>query len=141
MEEPGRWPMTFDRAVRLLVCIAVGLMLWLFPTPEGLTAQGWSLLCIFAAVIAGLLLQPFPMGPVVLFGLLASALTGCLTMKQAMSGYGETVVWLVVAAFLLAEAVRTTGLGQRISLLLVARLGRSTILDRSIRPARRSGEL
>lgn len=119
---------------RLLICIGLALGLWMAPRPEGLDPSAWHLAAIFAGVIAGFLLQPMPMGPVVLLGLLVVSVTdvlgdgaGSLGMKAALSGYGEEVVWLVVGAFLLAGAVQNTGLGQRLALLMVKRFGRSTL--------------
>ena len=85
------------------------------------------MLAIFVAIIAGFILRPFPMGPMVLFGVVASAATGTLELDTALSGYGEKVVWLVVSAFLIAGAVRDTGLGRRAALVLVRKFGKSTL--------------
>ena len=116
------------RPGRLLACVAVGLMIWALPKPEGLEQpEAWRLLAIFAAVIAGFVLNPVRMGPMVILGLVASGLLGALSTKAIFAGYGKSVVWLVLGAFLLAGLVRRSGLGRRISLNLVVRLGRSTL--------------
>lgn len=130
------------RLVRGLVCVIVALTVAFLPRPEAVPdPAGWRCLAIFAGVIAGLILQPLPMGPVVLLGLLVAVLTRSLPMpadlaagrefkegmRAATSGFGEPVVWLVVGAFLIASAVRDTGLGRRIALELVRRLGRRTL--------------
>lgn len=117
---------TREYATRLCSCLLVGVLLWFAPRPEGIDATGWHVLAVFSAVIASFLLRPLPMGPATLIGLTALAATGTLPLSTVLSGYGEPVVWLVVAAFLIAGAVKSSGLGQRIALTLVARLGKST---------------
>ena len=67
------------------------------------------------------------MGPAVIVALVVAAASGTITMKQAVAGYGESVVWLVVGAFLIAGAVQHTGLGRRIALTLVTRLSRTML--------------
>ncbi len=120
-------PQATAYVARLCACLALGAGLWFSPCPEGLTPTGWRVLAVFAATIASFVLRPLPMAPMVLLALAILAATGTLPFETVLSGYGAGVIWLVVAAFLLAGAVKRTGLGQRIALLLVARLGRSTL--------------
>lgn len=112
---------------RLSVCVIFTLILWFTPNPEGLTIQAWHFLGLFLTVILSFIVSPFPMGPMVLLGLVALSMTHTMTLKGALAGYGNSTVWLVVAAFLIAGAVRRTGLGRRIALLLVKALGKSTL--------------
>ncbi len=116
-----------ERIVRSALCVGVGSLFLAFTPPASVTPEGWRVLAIFVAVITAFILRPFPMGPVVLFGVIACAATGSLDLDQALSGYGEKVVWLVVSAFLLAGAVRDSGLGRRAALMLVRKFGRSTL--------------
>ncbi len=116
-----------EYATRLASCVLVGVALWFSPRPIGIDASGWQVLAVFSAVIASFLLRPLPMGPATLIGLVVLAATGTLPLATVLAGYGKPVVWLVVAAFLIAGAVKTSGLGRRIALTLVATLGRSTI--------------
>ena len=67
------------------------------------------------------------MGTMVIFGLMTLMLTNTLTVDGALSGYGNSVVWLVVAAFLIAGSVVKTGFGLRIALILVKRFGNSML--------------
>lgn len=107
-------------------CVLVGVVLWFAPVPEGISQQGWRVLAVFASVILSFLLRPLPMGPMTLIGLIVLAATGTLPLRTALSGYAEPVVWLVLAAFLIAGAVKASGLGRRIALTLVSKLGGST---------------
>lgn len=116
-----------DLAARWGLCIAVGLGVWLAPVPSGVTAAGWAVCAVFAATIVSFLVRPLPMAPMVLIALTITAATGALPFERTLAGYGSRTVWLVVAAFLIAGAVGHTGLGRRIALLLVHKLGRTPL--------------
>lgn len=67
------------------------------------------------------------MGVMVLGGLVTLTVTQTMTFENALSGYGNKTVWLVVAAFLIAGAVRRTGLGRRMAFMLVSLIGKSML--------------
>ena len=113
--------------LRYGACIAIAAVTWIVPPPGGLTEPGWHLLGVFAATIASFLIKPLSMGPMVLLGLVGLAITHTLPYKQVLAGFGDSTLWLVVAAFLIAGAVGETGFGRRIALTLVTWLGRSTL--------------
>ena len=64
---------------------------------------GWRLFGIFAATIAGLILQPVPGGALVLLAV-TMALVGGLPIEQALAGYSNSWVWLALAAFFNSRA-------------------------------------
>ena len=111
------------RVFRGLVVVLVGLGIWVVPGPVGIDPRAWHLLAIFVATIVGLVVQPLPMGAVALIGLTVTVLTGTLTIGEALSGFSNRVVWLVIAAFFIASGVLKTGLGMRIGYLLIAAFG------------------
>ncbi|MCH8128184.1 DASS family sodium-coupled anion symporter [candidate division KSB1 bacterium] len=116
-----------QRLRRLAPCVFLALVLWNLPIPDGLNPVGWQVFSIFIAVIASFIIRPFPVGAMVIFGLVVLMVTKTLTPVEALAGYADTTVWLVVSAFLIAGVVIHTGFGRRIALLLVSRLGKSTI--------------
>ncbi len=111
--------------MRFAACAAAGVAVWAIGPSVGIPATGVGLAAVFTAVILAFILRPLPMGPTVLIGLIVAAITKALPIKSGLAGYGEPVVWLVVGAFLIAGAVQATGLGRRIALTLVAKLGGS----------------
>lgn len=48
-------------------------------------------------------------------------------IKWALSGFSDSTVWLIFVAFILGLGYEKTGLGKRIALLLMKKLGRSTL--------------
>lgn len=172
---------------RLLVCVLVGLLLWLCPPPSGLAPEAWHVFAVFAATIVSFLLRPLPMGLCVLIGLLVLSGTGTTansamddwlaarnldkadlhsiersetapqmlveysptydetitvyeeiadkpfrdrvkeSLASLLGGFGDTTVWLVVAAFFISGGMMESGLGRRIALMMVAALGKTTL--------------
>ena len=85
------------------------------------------LLAIFVATIVGIILKPLPMGAVAVVGICATAVTGTLTITEALSGFGNRVIWLIVLAFFISRGFIKTGLGARIAYLFMALLGRKSL--------------
>ena len=128
---------------KLVICLLVGMILWWTPAPklpEGLElpdganfTAGWRVFAVFAATILSFILRPINMGPAVLLALIILAATSTLgedgkaSFQAAMAGYGNTTVWLVVGAFLIAGAMIRSGLGHRIALNCVSKFGKTTL--------------
>lgn len=111
--------------MKLGLCITIALGVLYFGGTLEVPSRGLRIFSVFIAVILSFILRVFPIGMTVLLGLLILTATGTLTLKEALSGFADTTVWLVVAAFILAEAMINTGLGKRIALLLVSKLGKT----------------
>jgi DASS family divalent anion:Na+ symporter len=85
------------------------------------------LLAVFIGTILGIILKPLPMGAVAMVGICATALTRTLTITEALSGFGNRVIWLIVLAFFISRGFIKTGLGARIAYLFMAWLGRRSL--------------
>lgn len=107
--------------------LIVGIAIWLAPVPQSVDPRAWRLLAVFTATIVGLIVRPMPASAVALLGITVAVFTGTLTMPQALSGFSNPVVWLVVAAFFIASGFTRTGLGTRIAYLLMVVLGRKSL--------------
>jgi L-tartrate/succinate antiporter len=125
--------------------IVLAIVLALIPPPEGLAPHAWYFFAIFAGVILGLMLEPLPGGAIGLIGVTVvtvlsqwvlfapaelakpgfKAYNAALTW--ALSGFANSTVWLIFGAFMFALGYEKTGLGKRISLLLVKTMGRRTL--------------
>jgi anion transporter len=120
-------------ALKALAPLLVWLALFVAPAPHGLSASAWHYFAIFAAVIAGLVLEPLPPGAVGLIGLTVAGLSGYVdadgakSLRWMLSGFSEGTVWLVVGAFVFSAGARKSGLGQRLALWLVRLLGGHTL--------------
>ncbi len=113
--------------MRGIICVLILIVIWVIPNPDGVSVEAWRLLAIFVATIAGLILQPIPMGAVVLLGMTLTVITEVRTIGEALSGFSNGVVWLIVMAFLLARGFIKTGLGRRIAFLMIRAFGKTTL--------------
>lgn len=116
-----------SKLIRGLICVLVGLLIWYSPIPQGVKPEAWHLLAVFTATIAAFILQPVAIGTASVIGLTTVALTGVLKPAQALEGFSNTIIWLIVAAFMFAKGFILTGLGRRIAYVLMSRFGDSTL--------------
>jgi divalent anion:Na+ symporter, DASS family len=117
----------FRRQLLRALPFALALGIWFWPIPAGLTKESWHLFAIFAAAIVAVILNSFPLLTSSLLAVSAAVLTQTVDPAKAFAGFANQSVLLVVVAFLVANAVVKSGLGQRISLLVVSVFGRSTL--------------
>ena len=118
---------------RTVAPLAIWLAIYLVPAPAGLNANQWHYFALFAAVIAGLILESMPVGAVGLIGLTVAGVMGYVdpdpnkSLRWMLGGFSKSTVWLIVGAFVFSIGYRKSGLGRRLALMLVRGLGRSTI--------------
>lgn len=144
------WLKRHPKAWKALACIIPALLIALIPDPEGVEQGGMIMLGIFVGTIIGFILQPLPNAPVGLIGVSAAMVAGVhwipehvdaetgdtvaaamqwgpLTIKEVLAGFGNSTAWLIAAAFIIADGFVITGLGRRIALMFLAKLGKTPL--------------
>ena len=116
-----------NTTIKWLIVLASGTLVTAVPPPNDVTRASWTLLAIFIATIVGSIVQPLRGSAMVLIGIIATVVFGGLKPAEALKGYSEPVVWLVLAAFFLSCGMIKTGLGRRIALMFVRLMGQRTI--------------
>jgi DASS family divalent anion:Na+ symporter len=116
-----------SKTYRWLAVLGAGLLVLVAPVPAGITPQSWRMVAVFVATIVGLVAQPLPGGAMVLLGVTTLAVSGIVTPVQALAGYSDPVVWLVLSAFFISRGMIKTGLGKRIALYFVRAIGRTSL--------------
>ncbi len=124
--------------------LGLGLAIWSWDgifdrRPADVPAWGWRLLAIFLPTVLALMLRPLPGGAAVLLALVVAVLFDALPrewnaagelispMAQALGGYMDPTVWMVLAAYFISRALIKTGLARRIALNFIRLLGRNTL--------------
>jgi len=102
-------------------------VIYLCPTPVGVTAKAWNLLSIFVATVVGIITTPLPLGAVAMIGMGVAMVTNTLTFAAAFSAFASEIPWLIAIAFFLARGFIKTGLGNRIAYIVVSLFGSSTL--------------
>jgi L-tartrate/succinate antiporter len=109
------------------------LALLLVPVPEGLKPNAWYYFALFVAVVIALILEPIPAAAVGLIGVTAATVSLLVVPKPAdairwaLSGFQDGTVWLIFVAYMFALGYEKTGLGRRVALNFVKRLGKRTL--------------
>ena len=111
---------------RWIAPVLTGGIIWLLPH-GGFSDRQWGLLCLFFGTICALIARPLPTGAVVLISITAGTLLQLFSVNDALSGFANSTVWLIVAAFLFARGLVQTRLGERIAYTILRRLGGSPL--------------
>ena len=109
------------------ITLILGILLWNCPVPWDLSPEAWQLFTVFMTAIIGVLIEAFSIFTASILALVAVVLFRVLPPKQAFSGFSESFILLILAAFLVAKGVIKSGLGRRIAFLLIRRFGKSTL--------------
>jgi DASS family divalent anion:Na+ symporter len=128
-ETPSTDLLTTRRSILIkwAIVIICGLAVALAPRPEGVTPQSWRLLAIFIATIIGSILRPLPFGAMVMLGVITLIAARALPINQALSGYADPTLWLVLGAFFLSRGMIKTGLGRRIAFIFIQAIGQHAL--------------
>lgn len=111
---------------KLFICILLPFCLVPFQ-PAGLNSEAYAITLILFGLLLSFFLKPYPMGMMVLLTLLLLTALKLVTLKDALSGFSASVVWLVIGAFMIARVIIDSQLGKRISLILIHKLASSTL--------------
>ncbi|ELW9444289.1 anion permease [Pluralibacter gergoviae] len=133
------------RLIMLALPIVVAVLLLFVPVPDGLPPYAWHYFAIFVGVIVGLIFEPLPGAVIGLSGVVVIALASqwllfspeqmsaekfklaSASFKWAVSGFGNSTVWLIFGAFMFAAGYDKTRFGRRLALILVKYLGRRSL--------------
>lgn len=128
--------------IKVLIPFIVGFIIFLCPVPNGLSLNAWIFVSIFLALIIGLILEPIPPALIGFIGVTVACVfkvgpvgsgasdattTSAAAINWGLTGFSNAVVWLIFAAFMIGLGFQNSGLGRRIALVLVKKLGKSTL--------------
>lgn len=115
------------RWIKRIITLLFGIIIWHLPIPWDLTPNAWHLFAIFITAIVGVLIDALSIFTASVIALVAVVVFRVLTPEQAFSGFSESFILLILAAFLVAKGVIKSGLGRRIAFLLIRRFGKSSL--------------
>ena len=127
--------MALSKTQKLAILVAIPVLFFLIPAPEGLSLIAWRLLGIYIATIVGLVIKPYGEPVILLAAVAASAATigntagaeKLVKVGQTLSGYQSGTTWLIFTAFTLSSAFVITGLGKRIAYYMIGWIGNTTL--------------
>lgn len=117
LQTPG-----LGRAIAAAALMGAALLAIGLATP-GLSTDGRITLGVFVAALLAWSLLRLPDTSVALAAVLGLVAFGAIEEDALFETFEEDIVWLLIAAFILASVIRRTGLAQRCGLALLSRCG------------------
>lgn len=125
---------TESHCTKLAAIVLLAGLCWFVPPPTGLGVAAWHSAVIFISTIAAIVAKILPLGAIGFISLTVFAITNApgapsstAAVQIALGEMSNPLIWLVIAAFLIARGFIKTGLGRRIALLLVSVLGKHVL--------------
>lgn len=100
--------------------------IWTMPTPVGLAYSAKMAMGIFAFALTLWVSNSIPNYVTSLLVIFLLPVTGGWSEASALGVFGYEVIWLMVAAFIIASGMEKSGLAKRLALSLITRFGKST---------------
>ena len=111
------------------IIVALGIILFLIlvliPTPEGLTRAGQNSFAVFILCLTLWISNVIPLSITSLLGIALIPLLGVLGLEETFALFGNKAIFFILGALILAAGIYQTGLGSRISFLLLKNFGHS----------------
>lgn len=122
------------RPIPAAIAIAITLIIWfVIPVPAGVKPNAWHLLAMFIGTIAAIIGKAMPIGAIAMIAMALVAITGVTNDKpgaaitDALSGFSNSLIWLIGISIMISRGLIKTGLGARIGYYFIALFGRKTL--------------
>ena len=115
----------FENFKKIIVALGIVLFiaLLLLPTPEGLTRAGQNSFAVFILCLTLWISSVIPLSITSLLGIALIPLLGVLELEQTFALFGNKAIFFILGALILAAGIYQTGLGSRISFVLLKNFG------------------
>ena len=118
-----------------IIAFIVTMSFWfLIPPPSAVDINAWRLLGIFIGTIVAIIGKALPMGGAAIIGILLVAISqvtnpgsASKAMADAVSGFSNTLIWLIGISFFISRGFIKTGLGARVAYYFVRVFGKKTL--------------
>jgi len=122
------WIVLLGRSTHLFK-LALGIVAFLFvynmDTPAGLSPPGQRALAVFVVCVIYWVFNVLPLMITSLLAIALIPLTGVMSSEEAYALFGNSAVFFILGAFILAACMMKSGLSTRLSLVFLQRFGHS----------------
>ncbi|OAM24083.1 C4-dicarboxylate ABC transporter [Eikenella corrodens] len=133
------------KPIPMAVAVALTLLIWfVIPVPQGVTPNAWHLLALFVGVIAAIIGKAMPIGALSILAIMLVAITkvtvpeldpegnpiknpATVAIKDALSSFGDPLIWLIGISIMISRGILKTGLGARIGYYFISLFGKKTL--------------
>lgn len=110
----------------LIIAIAFGVFLYIIPTPQGLSNNGYHTLIIVAVALILIIFEPVPLPAVAFFILFMQVIITDATPNEVASSFMSDAVFFIMGSLMLAVAIVKQGLDKRLALGIIRMTGNKT---------------
>lgn len=110
----------------LIIAIAFGVFLYIIPTPQGLSINGYHTLIIVAVALILIIFEPVPLPAVAFFILFMQVIITDATPNEVASSFMSDAVFFIMGSLMLAVAIVKQGLDKRLALGIIRMTGNKT---------------
>ena len=122
------------KPIPMLIAVAITLIIWfVIPVPEGVKPNAWHMLALFIGTIVAIIGKAMPIGALSILAIALVAVTGVTSdkpadaLKDAMSSFSNSLIWLIAIAVIISYGLTKTGLGSRIGYYFISIFGKKTL--------------
>ena len=133
------------KPIPMAMAVALTLLIWfVIPVPQGVTPNAWHLLALFVGVIAAIIGKAMPIGALSILAIMLVAITkvtvpeldpegnpiknpATVAIKDALSSFGDPLIWLIGISIMISRGILKTGLGARIGYYFISLFGKKTL--------------
>ena len=127
--------LSLPKPIPTAIAVGVTLLIWfVIPVPAKVSPNAWHLTALFIGTIVAIIGKAMPIGALSVIAIALVAVTGvtnpgkpAAALTDALSGFANPLIWLIVSAVMVALALTKTGLGRRIGYHFIGMLGKKTI--------------
>ncbi len=126
-----------DKQIRFtpsIIAIVITLIIWFgISVPTGVSPSAWHLLALFVGSIVAIIGKAMPIGAIAMIAITLVAVTGVtnpkpsIAMNDALSGFSNSLIWLIGVSIIISRGLVKTGLGNRIGYYFISLFGKKTI--------------
>lgn len=122
------------KPIPTILALVITLLIWfVIPVPMGVDPKAWHLLAVFVGTIVAIIGKALPIGAIAMISITVVALTGVTAdtpkdaIKDALSSFNSSLIWLIGVAIMISRGLVKTGLGARIAYNVIAIFGKKTL--------------
>lgn len=122
------------KPIPTILALMIALLIWfVIPVPMGVDPKAWHLLAVFVGTIVAIIGKALPIGAIAMISIIVVALTGVTAdtpkdaIKDALSSFNSSLIWLIGVAIMISRGLVKTGLGARIAYNVIAIFGKKTL--------------
>jgi sodium-dependent dicarboxylate transporter 2/3/5 len=113
------------RVAKLALPVLLLLIILLLPRPDDLTYEGQAMFGVLAFAAAMFILQPIALGLAGIIVIVLPLILGVTSVTETFQTFGNSAVFFLIGAFIIAATLEKTPLHKRVSLYFLKVAGRS----------------